>query len=102
ARSPPSRENENQGRNYETQHFAELQQICMDGVVLCNSHGHPPYLNACVPVVRSVSSCLMSTFQNLRHLGRRLPLLGFCFLLALPTLSAQAGRDLIKDACYNE
>jgi hypothetical protein len=44
----------------------------------------------------------MSTFQNLRHLGRHLPLLGFCFLLAWPPLSAQTARDLIKDACYNE
>src|ERR1700722_5988799 len=60
----------------------------MDGVVLCNSHGHPPYLTACVPVSRPVSSCPMSTFQNLRPYGRRLPLLGFCFLLVLPPLSA--------------
>jgi hypothetical protein len=44
----------------------------------------------------------MSTFQNLRHLGKHLPLLGLCLLLALPPLSAQAARDLIKDACYNE
>ena len=44
----------------------------------------------------------MSTFQKLIHLGRRIPLLGFCFLLALPPLSAQTARDLIKDACYNE
>ncbi|MDX6462184.1 MAG: hypothetical protein QOE55_5881 [Acidobacteriaceae bacterium] len=44
----------------------------------------------------------MSTFHNSRHLGRRLPLLGFCFLLASPPLSAQTARDWIKDACYNE
>jgi hypothetical protein len=44
----------------------------------------------------------MSTFQNLRHLGRRLPLFGFLFLLALPPLLAQTAQDLIKDACYNE
>jgi hypothetical protein len=44
----------------------------------------------------------MSTFQDLRHLGKLPPLLGFCFLLALPPLSAETARDLIKDACYNE
>ena len=44
----------------------------------------------------------MSTFQNLRPYGRRLPLLGFCFLLVLPPLSALTAQDLIRDACYNE
>ena len=44
----------------------------------------------------------MSTFQNLRPYGRRLSLLGFCFLLVLPQLSAQTAQDLIRDACYNE
>jgi hypothetical protein len=44
----------------------------------------------------------MPTFQNLRHEGKRLSLLGFCFFLVLPPSSAQTARDLMRDACYNE
>jgi hypothetical protein len=44
APSPSSRDNENCGGTYETQHLAELQSNCMDSLVLCNSHSHPPQL----------------------------------------------------------
>jgi hypothetical protein len=34
--------------------------------------------------------------------GRRLSLVAFCLLLFWPPLSAQTGKELVADACYNE
>src|SRR5882762_3255476 len=50
AQSKRPHDNENQGGKYEAQHLAQLQPDCMDGVVLCNSYGHPPYIANCVSV----------------------------------------------------
>src|ERR1700737_2189525 len=51
APSKRTRDNDNSGGNYETQHLAQLQSNCMDSVVLCDSHSHPPQLaDVCVCV----------------------------------------------------
>jgi hypothetical protein len=44
----------------------------------------------------------MTIFKNLRPHGRRLSLVAFCLLSVWPPLSAQTGKELMADACYNE
>jgi len=44
----------------------------------------------------------MTILKNLRPYGRRLPLVVFCLLSVWPSLSAQTGKELMADACYNE
>ena len=44
----------------------------------------------------------MTILKNFRPHGRRLPLVVFCLLSVWPQLSAQTGKELMADACYNE
>src|SRR5258705_6179406 len=44
----------------------------------------------------------MTILTIMRQQGRRLSLVAFCWLLLWPPLSAQTGKELMADACYNE
>jgi hypothetical protein len=44
----------------------------------------------------------MTILTIMRPQGRRLSLVAFCLLLLWPPLSAQTGKELMADACYNE
>jgi hypothetical protein len=44
----------------------------------------------------------MTILKLLCSQGRRLSLVAFCLLSARPLLSAQTGKELMADACYNE
>jgi hypothetical protein len=44
----------------------------------------------------------MTIFKILRPQGRRLSLVAFCLLSFWQPVSAQTGKELIADACYNE
>jgi hypothetical protein len=109
-----ARDNENRGGIYETQHNAESEPNRMDGIVLCNSHRHPPPITdrvpACSPTRQEIlsqfnatmDSCLLLIFEHL-YLNRRNLLLVMSGLLSvLPSLAAQAAKELMADACYNE
>src|SRR5258705_13016129 len=44
----------------------------------------------------------MTILTIMRQQGRRLSLVAFCWLLLWPPPSAQTGKELMADACYNE
>jgi hypothetical protein len=44
----------------------------------------------------------MTILKKLRPHGTRLSLVAFCLLSVWPPLSAQTGKELMADACYNE